>query len=322
MSITVIIPTLNSSHYIDKCLNSIITQSNKSIDIIVVDGGSTDNTKEICKSYPVNLTYIESKGIRQGEARNIGLRHASTEFVTFLDSDDYYLNRTFIEEVLSLDLKDRVDIISSSINFVNSSGKVVKKIQIKNNFYLNGDKIFIDGMLELNFYSIPWNKIYRREFLLSNGIFFPDTREQEDIYFSRLCAYKAESVFFSKLQSVNALVRIDSRSRKMKPQNILSIFDVYSLLKDSIVKYDEDLIALGLAKSLAYLMLLGSIRFADFSEFLKLYKTLNKREFLLLKNNKYWHVLPLKNKLIIFICNFRVTFFIVRSFGRFFKIGY
>ena len=90
--LTVIIPVYNNDKYIKRCLNSVINQSIKNIKIIIVDDGSTDTSYNIIKSYAEeydNIEYFTTKRQGPGVARNIGITNCVTEYVTFLDSDDW-----------------------------------------------------------------------------------------------------------------------------------------------------------------------------------------------------------------------------------------
>ncbi len=96
--ISVIIPTYNVESYISQCLESLLCQSYKSLEIIVVDDGSTDNTIQIVEKYPVKVFKQENKGA--SSARNKGIGKASGEYIHFMDADDY-LNLQFYERLIS-----------------------------------------------------------------------------------------------------------------------------------------------------------------------------------------------------------------------------
>ena len=90
--ITVIVPVYNVEHYLDKCLDSLINQTYKNLEIIVINDGSTDNSGEICQEYAQKdnrIVYIEKENGGQSEARNMGLDRMTGSYVTFVDSDDW-----------------------------------------------------------------------------------------------------------------------------------------------------------------------------------------------------------------------------------------
>ena len=88
--ISVMMPTYNNAKYIGQAIDSIYAQNYGNIEIIIVDDGSTDNTKEVVQQYKdIKYFYIEHKGIPF--ARNVALENAKGEYIAFLDSDDYWL---------------------------------------------------------------------------------------------------------------------------------------------------------------------------------------------------------------------------------------
>ncbi len=97
---SVIIPVYNTKRYLRECIDSVLLQSQKEIEIILVDDGSTDGSSEIIKEYANNypfITAIYQKNQKQGAARNAGARIASGEYIYFLDSDDYIDEKTLSE---------------------------------------------------------------------------------------------------------------------------------------------------------------------------------------------------------------------------------
>ena len=90
MKTSVIIPTYNRGKYICQAIESVFQQTTKDIEVIVVDDGSTDNTKEVIRPYLKNIKYISAENGGAAHARNIGMEAATGEYIAFLDSDDLY----------------------------------------------------------------------------------------------------------------------------------------------------------------------------------------------------------------------------------------
>ena len=114
VKVSVIVPVYNVEKYIDKCLDSLVNQTLKDIEIIVVNDGSPDNSQEIIdkyvKKYPKKVkSYIKENG-GQGSARNLGLESAKGEYISFVDSDDY-LDLNMLEEMYNVAKEKDNDIV-------------------------------------------------------------------------------------------------------------------------------------------------------------------------------------------------------------------
>ena len=90
-SVSVIVPTYNREHFLQKCIESVLSQSFKDFELIVVDDGSTDKTEDILKRYEDKLHYIKQEQKGPSSARNTGMQYSSGEWICFLDSDDLWL---------------------------------------------------------------------------------------------------------------------------------------------------------------------------------------------------------------------------------------
>ena len=114
IKVSVIVPVYNVEKFIDKCLNSLVNQTLKEIEIIVVNDGSSDNSQKIIdeyvKKYPNKIkSFIKENG-GQGSARNMGMEKAVGEYISFVDSDDW-LDLNTLEKMYTLAKKDKSDIV-------------------------------------------------------------------------------------------------------------------------------------------------------------------------------------------------------------------
>jgi len=91
--LSVIVPVYNVEAYVEKCLRTLVEQTLEDIEIIVVNDGSTDNSKEIvqklAKQFPEKIIYVEKENGGLSDARNYGMPYAKGEYIAFLDADDY-----------------------------------------------------------------------------------------------------------------------------------------------------------------------------------------------------------------------------------------
>lgn len=183
VKVSIIVPVYNEEDKIERCINSLVSQSLKEIEIIIVDDGSTDNTYNICgemynKDKRIKLFKKNNEG--QGIARNFGLKYAIGEFVTFVDSDDY----------VDFDMYEKM--YESSIKN-NSDGCFCISPNYQKDFLVNNNKDSIDNFIICDIIGNTFdekagthigcsvcNKLYRLSLIKDNNILF----KSERIYFS------------------------------------------------------------------------------------------------------------------------------------------
>lgn len=171
--ITIIIPAYNCEKTIERCLMSIVNQSKKNFNIIIIDDGSTDNTNKICSSYCekynfINYIYKQNGGV--SSARNMGLQFCKTEYVCFVDSDDT-IEQDYLKRLYDSIKIHNYDLVVCGWN--NISNKIRKSTYITKK-YDNYDEIseFLYDVGITNFINPPWNKIYKMGIISKNKITF------------------------------------------------------------------------------------------------------------------------------------------------------
>ena len=189
MTISLIVPIFNVEKYIEECLNNIVNQTVPFDEVILVDDGSTDDSYGICKEYSKkfsNIILIHQDNQGQGKARNIGIDLASSDYIMFCDSDDYY-NRHICEKMhqewemqdIEVGLFDAVciyeDGFASEVNPYDRSW-----IQYKEE--MNGEEYFIITYPRIHIVS-PCLMMLKKEFLIKNNIEFPIGMFYEDNVF-------------------------------------------------------------------------------------------------------------------------------------------
>ncbi len=183
--ISIIIPVYNVEKYLKKCLDSVIKQSYKNLEIIMVDDGSTDNSLNICldyqkKDFRIKVIHQENKGL--SAARNRGFEESTGEYIWFIDSDDFIEENSI--EVIKPYL-DKYDIIVFNYTEVRKD-KVIKMNDTK-----EYDNVNQKYMLS---YVIAWNKIYKRYIL--DGEKFPEGYIYEDVYLMPTLGLKTNKIVF------------------------------------------------------------------------------------------------------------------------------
>ena len=180
--ISIVVPVYNVENCLSYCVESLRQQTYKNIEIILVDDGSTDSSGEICDQYArednrIKVLHIENGGL--SNARNTGVKESSTDWIVFIDSDDYYDHRA-IECLVKLRDKYRVDLVATPVievrNYGNSdflgdfrekySGKLDRRTALEQMFYGNYVGTHSGG------------KLYKKEILLRfpypNGMLYED----------------------------------------------------------------------------------------------------------------------------------------------------
>ena len=218
--ISVIIPVFNVEQYVNKCLESIVSQSYPNLEIIIIDDGSTDNSRYICKKHSKRdkrIKLIYQKNVGLSGARNRGIDIAKGEFLSFIDSDDwiesdmistlYKINLEYESDISVCNFRriyeeDIVNLNSVTIAQKNSDIVVLeetKKIEaLLNNDYLVGNMV--------------WNKLFKRH--LFSKVRFPVGKIYEDTYVLHELYDCANKIAVSNEIKYNYCQRIGSISRR------------------------------------------------------------------------------------------------------------
>lgn len=193
--VSIIIPVYNTEKYLKKCIESVLNQTYKNIEMIIVDDGSTDNSWNIIQSFCNNkrVIAIQQENSRQGAARNKGINASSGKYIVFLDSDDYLPERAV--EILLNTIKNN-DIAIGNMYYANKSTPWESLNNILTHAKIKGIENLKEGNLAF-FLSSPCNKIYKRDFLIKNNILFPEKMCWEDGPFNIECCLNTKFISFT-----------------------------------------------------------------------------------------------------------------------------
>lgn len=191
--ISIIIPVYGVEKYIAQCLESVINQTYKNLEIIVVNDGTKDKSAEIAKEYAAKDSRIKVYDFKNGGlsvARNRGLEIATGEYISYLDSDDW-LDTKMYETLLEAAMKNEADMVKCGI--IETNGAAEEKItfsdvKIINNEQHKAFKNYFKGIL----WTLAWNGLYKKE--LAKKVKFPDNVVHEDNYSSGMFLYLAKKV--------------------------------------------------------------------------------------------------------------------------------
>jgi glycosyltransferase involved in cell wall biosynthesis len=127
--VSVIIPAYNGERYIQQAIDSVLRQTYRDRELIVVDDGSTDNTCKILKSYGKQLNWIAQENQGVAASRNTGLELAQGEYIAFLDQDDVFLPDKLAFQIPLLEQEPSLGLVSSGWQIVNATGNIVAAVQ-------------------------------------------------------------------------------------------------------------------------------------------------------------------------------------------------
>lgn len=232
--VSIIIPVYNSEKYLQNCLESIKNQTEKDFEVIIINDGSTDNSKLIIADYLKDKRFklIDQKNQGIGYSRNKGIEESKGQYVVFIDSDDS-IEKNFLEEMLKKIEKDNLDIVVCDYIEENEETKEYNETLIPpfENTTIKENK---ELLLSIN--KAPWNKIYKKE--LIKDIRFPEDLKYEDTQF--IC----EALKNAKIGKINQCLNhyvIHSKS-ETTTMNI-RVFDIIKIIDNTryIYRNEKDL---------------------------------------------------------------------------------
>lgn len=243
--LTVIIPVFNTDKYLERCLESVINQSYKNLEIIIINDGSTDNSHSIIDRYcgNNNITYIPlKKNCGLGNARNIGLDNATGEYVAFVDSDDwvdsnfYYTLIKYIEKY-SLDIA-----VAGIINEYDDRKAFTYRYKYPFNNQITG-KFALNLLIKStnqDIYITPIvnNKVYKRDIIEHYNLRFLNDNYNEDDIFSFQLFNVIQSVGVIKDTYYHYYQRATSITGQFKQKHIDDLIFAYKYLINEL-KYDK-----------------------------------------------------------------------------------
>lgn len=240
--LTVIIPVFNTEQYLDRCLESVVNQTEHELDIIIINDGSTDDSERVINKYiskHKNINYIKLKdNIGVGNARNIGIENSKAKYITFIDSDDW-VDIAFYKKMLHTIESHGTDIcIAGIITEVDDTYNWKYRYKYPDNFLT--DNIFCLHALTKQYNTdiaispIVNNKIYNRQLILENNLFFDESRRAQDLFFSFMVFIYANQVSICNDIFYHYYQRNRSATHNFSRQYIDDYFYILSTLKKEL----------------------------------------------------------------------------------------
>jgi glycosyltransferase involved in cell wall biosynthesis len=211
--VSVIIPVYNVEKYIKRCILSVLDQTYKNLEIIIIDDGSKDNSLSIARDTSKTdnrVTIIHKKNEGISSTRNLGIDKATGKYIVFVDSDDY-LDPNYVERFHKVISDNNADIAVNYSYYINDNASIKS----------NNTNIEIRDSLDISEYIYTgkvmvavWNKIYNLDFLKKNNIKFdPEIWYGEGMLFNIMCLQKTEKVpamnedLYHQTQNPNSAMR-------------------------------------------------------------------------------------------------------------------
>ncbi len=198
--VSVIIPVYNTAPYLRECMDSVVNQTLRDIEIICVDDGSTDGSLAVLREYEKKdprVRVLTQPNINAGAARNHGMRYAAGEYLSFLDSDDFF-ELDMLEEAYEKAKEQAAEICVFYCDYFNNESKSFegKGAIIKEN--LPEKRPFAGSEVQKNLFKTfvgwTWDKLFLRDFISNNHICFQEQRTTNDLLFTYFAIARAERI--------------------------------------------------------------------------------------------------------------------------------
>lgn len=212
--ISIVLPVYNVEKYLERCIYSIILQSYKNIEVIIINDGSTDNSLTICEKYRdidsrIKIFTKDNGGL--AAARNFGFEKVSGDYVTFVDSDDF-ISEYYVENLYNALKKTDSDMSISQFElyYCNSNNKGARKrnSNVQKIYSFNSEKALKEMFLQKKFDNSAWGKLYSKR--LFQFIIYPEGKLYEDLPVTYKIISKANKIAFINTKDYQYVQRPES----------------------------------------------------------------------------------------------------------------
>ena len=239
IKVSVIIPIYNAEKHLKKCLETLINQTLKDIEIVCIDDGSTDNSLQILRDFSNTdnrIKILKQQHECAGSARNNGLSVAQGKYLSFLDSDDFF-ELSMLEDLYNCAEKYNTDIvICKSLLFENGWIRDNDDIQDK---LLPKKEVFSANDIPKYIFQFHigwcWNKLYKASFIKNLGISFQNIKKHNDSFFSHISVIKANRIYLLNKKLVYYRKNLQEELQKIK-DNKFEFYKSLKAIKEFLVK--------------------------------------------------------------------------------------
>ena len=231
VDISIIVPIYNASKYLKKCLDSLVNQTKKELEFILINDGSTDDSESIIKNYSdTRIKYFKRSNHGIGKTRNFGINKSTGKYIMFLDSDDY-LEENACEVLYKKIDKERLDLVVCDFYRVVNDSKVIEK-----NTSFKNTSLKDNPNLLLNVNLAPWNKIYRSDLIKNNNIKFIEDLKYEDAPFVVLSLLKSKRIGKVDKTLINYTIHEKSETT-VRDERIFDIIKIVDIIRSYFKDY-------------------------------------------------------------------------------------
>lgn len=243
---SIIIPIYNVEKYLQKCLDSVINQTLKDIEIICINDESPDNCDKILAEYSQKdsrIIVLNQKNSGQGSARNRGLEIAKGKYIQFLDSDDFYEPNCCEEMYNLMEKHSDIDVACFDTNIIYEAYED-KKAGDANYFKMHfKGKTKVKPTMAHQLVDVNcWNKIFRKTFIDENNLRFPEKLHYEDVGFFWFWIIRTNYIYFYHKKLTNYLRRKGSFLGEIYEKSSKTIFDAFKvneLIYEDLIKNNK-----------------------------------------------------------------------------------
>ncbi|EHO77595.1 hypothetical protein HMPREF9942_01323 [Fusobacterium animalis F0419] len=292
--ISVVVPIYNAERFLSICIESILNQTFKNFELLLINDGSKDSSLDICNKYlekfPDKIKIFNNKNMGCSATRNFGIEKSQGKYLLFIDSDDW-IEKDMLEKMYQKILVDNSDVVISGVirEDVVSNTALIQNPAFEKNPYF--------WLTENNLIPYIWNKLYRKSLILNNNILFPiNIRLSEDMVFNIKTLLQAKKITVLPKAFYHYIIHGDNTVLNIEKRKdiFLALDSIYEYLLEK--KLDNDVELFNKLKELSEIHIK--------SAFLKLLYSKDRKEFkkyfsIFLKNTK-------KIKFLNFISRFKV----------------
>lgn len=195
--ISIIVPVYKVENELDRCVQSLLKQTYKNIEIILVDDGSPDQCPVLCDKYALEdsrICVIHKENGGLSDARNAGLKKATGEYILYVDSDDY-IELDSCERMISATNEERIDIVVGNAIMEKSNGcEMMVHTATPAGVIYNAEDFIKKAIRAYQWYAPAWLNMYRRDYLLENELYFKEGIYFEDVQMLPMVFLSAEKI--------------------------------------------------------------------------------------------------------------------------------